>query len=133
MRAVAEDREIAELMGIDVDRTIVTTFVIGGIFAGVAGVLYALTFQSVRPTMGFVPGIAAFTAAVLGGIGSMGGAALGGLLIGILSSVAPFLLLLGFNVASPFQLKDVITFLILVVVLIFRPTGLLGGSDKEKL
>jgi len=70
---------------------------------------------------------------VLGGIGSVGGAALGGLLIGILSSTAPFLLLRGFNVASPFQLKDVITFLILVVVLIFRPTGLLGGSDKEKL
>jgi branched-chain amino acid transport system permease protein len=133
MRAVAEDREIAELMGIDVNRTIVTTFIIGGIFAGIAGVLWGLTFQSVRPTMGFVPGITAFTAAVLGGIGSVGGAALGGLLIGILSSTAPFLLLRGFNVASPFQLKDVITFLILVVVLIFRPTGLLGGSDKEKL
>jgi len=133
MRAVAEDREIASLMGIDVDRTIVVTFIIGGIFAGIAGVLWGLTFQSVLPTMGFVPGITAFTAAVLGGIGSVGGAALGGLLIGVLSSTAPFLLLNGFHVPSAFQLKDAITFLILVVVLIFRPTGLLGGSDKEKV
>jgi branched-chain amino acid transport system permease protein len=133
MRAVAEDREIAELMGIDVDRTIVVTFIIGGVFAGIAGVLWGLTFQSVRPTMGFIPGITAFTAAVLGGIGSVGGAALGGLLIGVLSSTAPFLLLNGFHVPSAFQLKDVITFLILVVVLIFKPTGLLGGSDKEKV
>jgi branched-chain amino acid transport system permease protein len=133
MRAVAEDREIAELMGIDVDRTIVITFIIGGVFAGIAGVLWGLTFQSVQPTMGFVPGITAFTAAVLGGIGSVGGAALGGLLIGILSSTAPFLLLNGFHVPSAFQLKDIITFLILVVVLIFRPTGLLGGSNKEKV
>lgn len=133
MRAVSEDREIAALMGIDVDRTIVQTFVIGGAFAGVAGVLWGLTFNAVRPTMGFVPGITAFTAAVLGGIGSVGGAALGGLLIGVLSSVAPFLLLDGIHVPSAFQLKDVITFLILVLVLIFRPTGLLGGRDKEKL
>jgi branched-chain amino acid transport system permease protein len=133
MRAVSEDREIAALMGIDVDRTIVQTFMIGGAFAGVAGVLWGLTFNAVRPTMGFVPGITAFTAAVLGGIGSVTGAALGGLIIGILSSVAPFLLLDGFHVPSAFQLKDVITFLILVLVLIFRPTGLFGGKDKEKL
>jgi branched-chain amino acid transport system permease protein len=133
MRAVSEDREIAALMGIDVDRTIVITFVIGGIFAGIAGVLWGLTFQSVRPTMGFVPGITAFTAAVLGGIGSVAGAAMGGLIIGLLSSVAPFLLLDGFHVPSAFQLKDVITFLILVLVLIFRPTGLFGGKDREKV
>jgi branched-chain amino acid transport system permease protein len=133
MRAVSEDREIASLMGIDVDRTIVVTFIIGGIFAGVAGVLWGLTFQSVRPTMGFVPGITAFTAAVLGGIGSVSGAAVGGLIIGLLSSVAPFLLLDGFHVPSAFQLKDVITFLILVLVLIFRPTGLFGGKDREKV
>jgi len=133
MRAVSEDREIAALMGIDVDRTIVITFVIGGVLAGLAGVLWGLTFSSVRPTMGFVPGITAFTAAVLGGIGSVGGAAAGGLIIGVLSSTAPFLLLDGFNVPSAFQLKDVITFLILVLVLIFRPTGLFGGKDREKV
>jgi len=133
MRAVSEDPEIAALMGIDVDRTIVTTFVIGGIFAGIAGVLWGLTFTSVRPTMGFVPGITAFTAAVLGGIGSVSGAAAGGLIIGVLASVAPFLLLDGFHVPSAFQLKDVITFLILVLVLIFRPTGLFGGRDREKV
>ena len=79
MRAVAEDREIASLMGIDVDRVVVTTFIIGGMLAGIAGVLYALTFGQVSATMGFLPGIAAFTAAVLGGIGSVPGAALGGL------------------------------------------------------
>jgi branched-chain amino acid transport system permease protein len=133
MRAVSEDREIASLMGIDVDRTIVQTFVIGGAFAGIAGVLWALTFQAVQPTMGFVPGITAFTAAVLGGIGSVTGAALGGLIIGVVSSVAPFLFLDGFHVPSAFQLKDVITFLILVLVLIFRPTGLFGGKDREKV
>lgn len=133
MRAVSEDREIASLMGIDVDRTIVWTFAVGGIFAGVAAVLWALTFKSVQPTMGFVVGITAFTAAVVGGIGSISGAALGGLLIGITSSVAPFLLLDGAHVPSPFQLKDGITFLILILVLIFRPSGLLGGSEKEKV
>ncbi len=133
MRAVSEDREIAALMGIDVDRTIMITFALGGVLAGVAGVLWGLTFQSVRPTMGFVPGITAFTAAVLGGIGSVGGAAAGGLLIGVLSAVAPFLLLDGIHVPSPFQLKDVITFLILVLVLIFRPTGLFGGRAREKV
>ena len=129
MRAVSEDREIAALMGINVDRTIVQTFVIGGAFAGIAGVLWALTFQAVQPTMGFT----AFTAAVLGGIGSVVGAALGGLIIGVVSAVAPFLILDGFHVPSAFQLQNVITFLILVLVLIFRPTGLFGGKDREKV
>ena len=78
MRAVAEDREIASLMGIDVDRMVVTTFVIGGVLAGVAGVLFALTFARCQRHHGVPPGIAAFTAAVLGGIGSIPGAVLGG-------------------------------------------------------
>ena len=95
MRAVAEDQEIASLMGIDVDRIVVTTFVIGGILAGIAGVLFALTFEQVNFFMGVRPGIAAFTAAVLGGIGSIGGAALGGFLLGLLQSVGPALLLTG--------------------------------------
>jgi branched-chain amino acid transport system permease protein len=133
MRAVAGDREIASLMGIDVDRVIVRTFVIGGLLAGIAGVLYAMTFESVDFFMGFFPGISAFTAAVLGGIGSIGGAALGGLLIGVIESVGPFLILTGFKVPSPASLKPAFTFLVLVVVLVYRPSGLLGTGDKEKV
>jgi branched-chain amino acid transport system permease protein len=133
MRAVATDKETASLMGINVDRVIVVTFAIGGIMAGIAGVLFALVFGEVNFFMGFFPGIAAFTAAVLGGIGSISGAALGGLIIGILQSVAPFLLLRGLNVPSPNQLKDVVSFSILVLVLIFRPGGILGGGEAEKV
>jgi branched-chain amino acid transport system permease protein len=133
MRAVAEDQEIASLMGIDVDRIVVTTFAIGGILAGIAGVLYALTFEQVNFIMGFRPGIAAFTAAVLGGIGSISGAALGGFLLGLLQSIGPALLLTGIGVPSPFQLKDVVTFAVLVLVLIFRPGGLLGAGGSEKV
>lgn len=133
MRAAAEDQEIASLMGINVDRVIVTTFVVGGILAGIAGVLFALTFGNISYFMGFAPGITAFTAAVLGGIGSISGAAIGGLLIGVLQSVGPALLLTGINVPSPFQLKDVVTFLILITVLIFRPGGILGTGEAEKV
>jgi branched-chain amino acid transport system permease protein len=133
MRAVAEDREIASLMGIDVNRVVVVTFVIGGILAGIAGVLYALTFGNVGATMGFLPGIAAFTAAVLGGIGSIPGAAIGGLILGVAESVGPYLLLSGFKVSSPYELKGVITFSILVLVLIFRPGGILGTGEAEKV
>ena len=133
MRAVAQDREIASLMGIDVDRVVVVTFVIGGMLAGIAGVLYALMFGQVGATMGFLPGIAAFTAAVLGGIGSIPGAAIGGFILGISESVGPYLLLLGFRVPSPFELRGVITFSILVLVLIFRPGGILGTGEAEKV
>jgi branched-chain amino acid transport system permease protein len=133
MRAAAEDQEIASLMGINVDRVIVTTFVIGGMLAGIAGVLFALTFGNVSYFMGFAPGITAFTAAVLGGIGIIYGAAIGGLTIGILQSIGPPLLLTGIGVPSPFQLKDVVTFLILILVLLFRPGGLLGSGEAEKV
>jgi branched-chain amino acid transport system permease protein len=133
MRAVAADKEIASLMGIDVNRIVMVTFAIGGVLAGVAGVLYSLVFGQVNFFMGFLPGIAAFTAAVLGGIGSITGAALGGLIIGLLQSVAPFLLLKGFSVPSPNQLKDVVSFSILVLVLIFRPGGILGSGDADKV
>jgi branched-chain amino acid transport system permease protein len=133
MRAVGEDREIASLMGIDVDRTIVTTFAIGGMLAGAAGVLWALNFGQVSFQMGFIPGIKAFTAAVLGGIGSISGAALGGILVGLLEAVAPPLLLAGAEVKSLFQLQDLIAFSILVLVLIFRPGGLLGSQEAEKV
>jgi branched-chain amino acid transport system permease protein len=133
MRAVAQDSEIASLMGIDVDRVIVITFVIGGILAGIAAVLFSLTFGQVQFTMGFRPGIAAFTAAVLGGIGSIGGAALGGFLIGLLRAVGPPLILTGYGIPSVFSIRDAFVFLVLVLVLVFRPGGLLGSGEAEKV
>ena len=132
MRAVAEDKEIASLMGIDINRVVVITFAIGGILAGVAGVMFALVFGLVQYNMGFVPGIKAFTAAVLGGIGSVTGAAIGGLILGVVESVAPFLLLAGIHVPAPNQLRDVVAFSILVLVLIFRPGGIMGSGDPER-
>jgi branched-chain amino acid transport system permease protein len=132
MRAVAEDKEIASLMGINVNRVIVTTFGVGGILAGVAGVMFALVFGLVQYNMGFIPGIKAFTAAVLGGIGSVAGAALGGLILGLVESVAPVLLLAGIHVPAPNQLRDVVAFSILVLVLIFRPGGIFGSSEPER-
>ena len=133
MRAVAADSEIASLMGIRVDRVIVTTFAIGGLLAGIAAILFSITFESVNFTMGVRPGIAAFTAAVLGGIGSISGAALGGVLLGLLQSLGPALILTGYEIPSAFQLKDAFTFLVLVLVLIFRPGGLLGSDEAEKV
>jgi branched-chain amino acid transport system permease protein len=131
MRAISEDKDTAALMGINVDRTISTTFAIGGLLAGAAGVLYAIVFTQVHWFMGFVPGIKAFTAAVLGGVGNIIGAMLGGLTLGVLESVGPFLLLSGFGVPSPNQLRDVIAFSVLVLVLIFRPYGLLGRPESR--
>jgi branched-chain amino acid transport system permease protein len=126
MRAVSEDKEVAALMGIDVDRIIVFTFGLGGASAGVAGVLYALVYQNVHYFMGFIPGLKAFTAAVLGGIGNVVGAWLGGMILGLLESLGPNLFLGGLGIPAPNQLKDGIAFAILVLILIFRPTGLLG-------
>jgi len=126
IRSVSEDQEAASLMGIDINRTIVTTFVIGGMSAGAAGVLYALMFKQVHFFMGFIPGIKAFTAAVLGGIGNIPGAMLGGIFLGLVESVGPSLFLDGLGIVAPYQLKDAIAFILLVLVLIFRPTGLLG-------
>jgi len=126
IRAVSEDKETSSLMGIDVNRMIVTTFVIGGMAAGAAGVLYALMFKQVHFFMGFIPGIKAFTAAVLGGIGNIPGAMLGGIFLGLIESVGPSLFLDGLGIIAPYQLKDAIAFILLVLVLIFRPTGILG-------
>ena len=132
MRAVGEDKEIASLMGIDVNKTIVKTFMIGGSLAGAAGVLWALTFQQVNFFMGFFPGIKAFTAAVLGGIGNVVGAAVGGLVLGLLESLVPTLVLTGAGIPSPNQLRDAVAFTVLVLVLIFRPGGILGTPEEEK-
>jgi branched-chain amino acid transport system permease protein len=132
MRAVSEDKEAAALMGIDVDRIIATTFAMGGALAGAAGVLYAIIFGQVQFFMGFVPGIKAFTAAVLGGIGNVPGAMVGGLFLGVFESVGPSLFLEGLGIPAPAQLKDVISFTLLVLILIFRPSGILGERLSTK-
>ncbi len=132
IRAVAEDKDVAALMGIDVNRTISMTFAIGAIMAGAAAVLWGLTFKQVHFFMGFVPGIKAFTAAVLGGIGSIPGAALGGLFLGVIEALGPPLILEGLGVPGAHQLKDVTSFTLLVLVLIFRPQGILGERLSEE-
>jgi branched-chain amino acid transport system permease protein len=119
-------------MGINVDRTIAITFALGAAMAGVAGVLWGLVFRQVHFYMGFVPGIKAFTAAVFGGIGSIPGAALGGVLLGIIEAMGPPLFLEGLGLVGAHQLKDVIAFTMLVLVLIFRPQGLIGEKLAEK-
>lgn len=132
IRAVAENKDIAALMGIDVDRAVSITFAMGAAMAGIAGVLYALVFRQVHFFMGFIPGIKAFTAAVLGGIGSIPGAAIGGFLLGMFESVGPGLFLEGIGIPAPHQLKDVIAFTMLVLVLILRPQGILGERLAEE-
>ena len=126
MRAVAEDKEVAALMGIDVDRVIANTFAISGALAGAAGVMWGLHMGIIYHFVGFLPGLKAFTAAVLGGIGNIPGAMVGGLSLGIIEALGPAAL------GIPFQLKDVLAFSILVLALIFRPTGLLGEVLAEK-
>lgn len=124
-RACEQDPKMAALLGIDVDRTISLTFIIGAALAAVAGMMAVLQYGVIDFTIGFIAGIKAFTAAVLGGIGSIPGAMLGGLLIGLVEAFWSAYL-------SP-EYKDVATFSILVLVLLFRPTGLLGKPDVEKV
>ena len=126
MRAVAEDKEIASLMGIDVNKTIVTTFAVGGAMAGVAGVLWGLLFPRVIATMGFLPGIKAFTAAVVGGVGNLGGAMAGGISLGSAEALAPLVLLAPLGIDGASQLKDAVSFVLLILVLMIKPTGLFG-------
>jgi branched-chain amino acid transport system permease protein len=132
MRAVAEDRATASLMGIDVDRTIVTTFVVGAALAGVAGVLQGLWIPNIRGTMGFLPGIKAFTAAVVGGIGSVPGAMVGGYFLGLSETVGRELLNEIPGVSLPNEWRDVIAFSLLVLVLILRPTGIFGERVSKR-
>ncbi len=126
MRAVAEDKEIAALMGVNVDRTIVTTFAVGGAMAGIAGILWGLLFRTVIATTGFLPGIKAFTAAVVGGVGNLGGAMAGGVSLGTAEAVAPLMLLEPLGVEGPSQLRDAVAFTLLILVLLIKPTGLFG-------
>ena len=125
MRAVSEDKGAAELMGINVNQTISMTFAIGSALAAVAGILYICQYQSLRPTLGALPGIKAFVAAVLGGIGSVPGAMLGGILLWVIES-------LGKAYIST-ELSDAIVFGVLVVVLLVKPSGLLGKRKKVKV
>ena len=126
IRAVSEDKEAAALMGIDVNKVVIFTFVLGGSMAGIAGVLYAFVFKQVYFFMGFTPGVKAFGAAVLGGIGNVPGAMVGGILLGLFESVGPSLFFDGFGIPAPYQLRDLIAFTLLIMVLIFRPNGLFG-------
>ncbi|MBV8474018.1 MAG: branched-chain amino acid ABC transporter permease [Hyphomicrobiales bacterium] len=132
MRAISEDADTAALMGIDVDRVVVFTFALGGAMAGIAGVCYAFVFKQVYFFMGFTPGIKAFGAAVLGGIGSVPGAMLGGLFLGIVESIGPALFLDGIGIAAPYQLRDLIAFTLLIMVLVFRPYGIMGERMAKK-
>ena len=125
MRAVSEDRSAAELMGIKVNATISLTFAIGSALAAIAGVLLCSTYHTLMPTTGSMPGIKAFTAAVFGGIGSIPGALLGGLLLGIIE-------ILG-KASVSMELGDALVFAVLIIVLLVKPTGLLGKPMREKV
>ena len=125
MRAVSFNFETASLMGIPTDRVISTTFIIGSILAAVAGLLYGLSYPKIDPLMGIMPGLKAFVAAVLGGIGNVPGAVVGGLIIGIVEA---------FVGGSQFSnYRDAIAFVILIVILLFRPSGLFGKYEPEKV
>ena len=125
MRAVSEDRDAAQLMGINVNQTISVTFAIGSALAAVAGVLLCSTVPTLMPTTGSMPGIRAFTAAVFGGIGSIPGAMIGGILLGVIEALSKAYL--------PNQFSDAIVFGVLILVLLVKPTGLLGKKISEKV
>jgi branched-chain amino acid transport system permease protein len=132
IRAVAQNQSSASLMGINVNLIISLTFLIGGALGGAAGVLYALKFTRIDPYVGFFPGIKAFTAAVMGGIGNITGALLGGIVLGMLETFAGTYLSVFTMGAAGAEYKDILAFAILILVLIFRPSGLLGEQVGQK-
>jgi branched-chain amino acid transport system permease protein len=132
IRAVAQSQNSANLMGINVNRVISLTFLIGGSLGGAAGVLYALKFTRIDPYVGFFPGLKAFTAAVMGGIGNLTGALLGGMVLGMLETFAGSYLSAFTMGAAGAEYKDILAFAILIMVLIFRPSGLLGEQVAQK-
>jgi branched-chain amino acid transport system permease protein len=127
IRATAEDAPTAALMGVDIDRTISRTFLIGGALAGAAGFLFGYAFVFTN-TMGFIPGIKAFAAAVLGGIGNIRGAMIGGLLLGVAENLIPTAPWVGGHAWIGQEWTDVVAFVILILILVFRPTGILGEN-----
>jgi branched-chain amino acid transport system permease protein len=132
IRAVAEDQAAASLMGINVNRIISLTFLIGGAMGGAAGVLFGVQYGLINPYSGFIPGLKAFTAAVLGGIGNVPGAMMGGLVLGLLEAFAASYLSLLTGGAFGAEYKDIFAFSILILILIFRPKGLLGEVVRER-
>jgi branched-chain amino acid transport system permease protein len=132
IRAVAEDQATASLMGINVNRMISLTFLIGGAMGGAAGALFGVQYNTINPFTGFIPGIKAFTAAVLGGIGNIPGAMVGGLVLGMLEAFAASYLSLFTGGAFGAEYKDIFAFSILILILIFRPRGLLGEVVRER-
>jgi branched-chain amino acid transport system permease protein len=125
MRAVSHDMDAARLMGINVDRTISYTFAIGSALAGAAGVIFGVYYTKIEPLMGIIPGLKAFVAAVLGGIGIIPGAMVGGLILGVVESVVSAM---GFSLW-----RDAAAFIILILILIFRPSGIFGKNTREKV
>ena len=125
MRAVSYDMQAASLMGISVNKTIAFTFALGAVLAAAGGVLYATAYPQIEPTMGTMPGLKAFVAAVLGGIGSVPGAMLGGYILGIAETMTK-----GFLVS---QFSDAISFSILIIILLVKPTGILGEKMRVKV
>ncbi len=132
IRAVAEDQAAASLMGVNVNRIISLTFLIGGAMGGAAGVLFGVQYGLINPYSGFIPGLKAFTAAVLGGIGNIPGAMIGGLVLGLLEAFAASYLSLLTGGAFGAEYKDIFAFSILILILIFRPKGLLGEIVRER-
>jgi branched-chain amino acid transport system permease protein len=132
IRAVAQDPNTASLMGIPVKRVIAWTFFVGGAMGGLAGVLFGLHYSLVNPYSGFVPGLKAFTAAVLGGIGNIPGAMLGGMVLGMLEAFAASYLSILTGGSFGAEYKDVFAFVVLILLLIFRPKGLLGEKVREE-
>ncbi|MCM3317642.1 branched-chain amino acid ABC transporter permease [Rummeliibacillus stabekisii] len=125
MRAVSHDVEAARLMGINVDNTISVTFAIGSALAGAAGVIFGVYYTKIDPLMGIIPGVKAFVAAVLGGIGIIPGAVAGGMVLGVVETVVSAL---GFS-----SWRDAAAFIILILILIFRPSGIFGKNTREKV